>query len=63
MASVGRKFGRTCKSPSHMRYNNEQRWVKNKAKRIAKHMRKFVNYLPYNLDPFVKIAVDRLLGG
>lgn len=31
-----RKFGRAGRRPSHNRYNVEQRWMKNKARRIAK---------------------------
>ena len=31
-----RKWGRAGRKPAHKRYNNEMRWLKNKAKRIAK---------------------------
>ena len=32
----GRKIGRNLKSPAQMRYNNEQRWNKNKRRRVQK---------------------------
>jgi hypothetical protein len=32
-----RKYGRSSRRPSHHRYNLEQRWIKNKARRIKKH--------------------------
>ena len=35
-----RKYGRAGRRPSHKRYNAEQRWVKNKARSIAKQARK-----------------------
>lgn len=35
-----RKYGRAGRKPSHNRYNLEQRWEKNKARRIAKQARK-----------------------
>jgi hypothetical protein len=31
-----RKYGRQKKSPAHMRYNAQERWIENKEKRIAK---------------------------
>ena len=34
-----RKFGRAGRRPSHNRYTMERRWVKNKARRIAKQKR------------------------
>lgn len=34
------KFGRASRRPSHNSYNLEQRWAKNKARRIAKQARK-----------------------
>ena len=48
----GRKVGRNAKSPAHMRYKAEKRWMKHKVTRIAKMMRKHKNYkLPENFDP------------
>ncbi|MCF8019843.1 MAG: hypothetical protein K9L62_10580 [Vallitaleaceae bacterium] len=38
--SGNRKYGRKSSKPSHMRYNAERRWEKNKARRIAKQARK-----------------------
>ena len=35
-----RKYGRAGRRPSHKRYNVEERWKKNKARRIAKQERK-----------------------
>jgi len=35
-----RKWGRAGRKPSHNRYNLEQRWIKNKARRIAKQAKK-----------------------
>lgn len=35
-----RKFGRSGKSPSMCRYRAEQRWVKNKLKRIFSHIKR-----------------------
>lgn len=35
-----RKYGRAGRRPSHKRYNMEERWLKNKARRIAKQARK-----------------------
>jgi len=34
-----RKYGRSARKPSHKFYNLEQRWLKNKARKIAKHNR------------------------
>lgn len=34
-----RKVGRAGRKPAHKRYNNERRWEKNKARRIAKQKR------------------------
>lgn len=34
-----RKIGRASKSPAHNRYTMEQRWERNKARRIAKQQR------------------------
>jgi len=38
--SGARKHGRAGRKPSHHRYNTEQRWVKNKAKRIEKERKR-----------------------
>jgi len=38
--SGNRKHGRNKRKPSHIRYNYERRWEKNKARRIAKQARK-----------------------
>lgn len=33
----GRKVGRKNRRPGHKRYNEEKRWLKNKARRILKN--------------------------
>ena len=35
-----RKFGRAGRRPSHKRYNNEKRWIKNKERKITKQAKK-----------------------
>ncbi len=54
-----RKIGRCIKKPSKQRYTNEERWIKNKARRIVKQMKKFPLYKAFNLndDVSVKVAV------
>jgi hypothetical protein len=42
MSGNSRKFGRCKERPSNKRYTAEQRWVKNKAKAIAKNARAMV---------------------
>ena len=37
----GRKIGRQKRKPCHLRYNQEQRWNKNKLRRAKKTARKF----------------------
>ena len=36
-----RKYGRQKNSPAHQRYNNEERWEKNKIRRAEKTAKKF----------------------
>jgi hypothetical protein len=38
-----RKFGRAMRRPSHHRYNNEKRWIKNKIRKLVRHCKKFPN--------------------
>ena len=59
-----RKYGRGIRKPSHMRYNSELRWFKNKAKRIWKFMRKNPNWRPNfpEMDDEVIIRIKRLRG-
>ena len=59
----GRKFGRIKRKPSHMRYNAEDRAVKNKARRIARYMRKFPNWKPTNLSDKVAMFVEKYSNG
>jgi hypothetical protein len=35
-----KKVGRMSRKPAHSRYNSEERWKTNKAKRIAKQKKK-----------------------
>jgi len=35
-----KKIGRMARKPAHQRYNAEQRWIKNKEKRIAKEAKR-----------------------
>ena len=58
----GRKHGRMKKKVSHMRYNSEKRYLKNKARRIVRKMKKFSNYhltnMSDDLASFVKKYLD-----
>lgn len=56
-----RKWGRKGRRPSHKLYNAQQRWVRNKARRIAKQLRKFPNYKPFNLSDEVQLYLTKLL--
>jgi hypothetical protein len=56
-----RKFGRSKRGFCHAKYNLERRWIKNKAKRIAKQMKKFPNYKPFNISSEVKYQLDKLM--
>ena len=56
-----RKYGRKNRRPSYARYKNEQRWIENKAKRIAKQMKKFSNYKPFNVSEEVMSIVNKIL--
>lgn len=56
----GKKFGRTNRGFSHGQYNTEKRWIINKAKRVAKMLRKFPKYKPFNLSGDVKYHLDKL---
>ena len=56
-----RKFGRKKRRPSHNRYNSSERWLKNKAKKIAKQMKKFKKYKPYGVSHTVMGLVKKLL--
>jgi hypothetical protein len=38
-----RKIGRSFKSPAHQRYTAESRWVKNRRKKIARHIKRHPN--------------------
>lgn len=52
-----RKFNRSRNKPGHKRYLHEMRWIKNKARKIKKYMRKHPNWKPCNLPD----AVARLI--
>lgn len=36
-----RKIGRYAKSPACMRYKGERRWLSNRLKRMARHIKRF----------------------
>ena len=57
----GKKQGRNKLKPDNQRYLAERRWVKNKAKRVTKQMRKFPNYKPVNLSDEVSKLVKKLV--
>jgi hypothetical protein len=38
-----RKIGRYSKHPSSMRYKGEQRWLRNRLRRMARHLRNYPN--------------------
>lgn len=41
--SGGKKIGRSMRSPSYARYNNEYRKAKNKARKLKKHIKQHPN--------------------
>lgn len=49
-----RKIGRWKKKPANKRYLAERRWAKNKARRIARYMRKHPNWRPAFISDDVK---------
>ena len=55
-----RKHGRNRKKPCKMRYTAEKRWIKNKAKKIYKHMKKHPNWKSNNLSDEVKRELSKL---
>jgi len=52
-----RKWGRASRRPSHKRYNDEKRWILNKARKIAKVMRENPNWNPKTFT----VEVSRIL--
>jgi len=57
-----RKIGKKKDSPSQKRYTNEQRWLKNKSRRIARYIKKHPNWkYNENTDATVKALVFMLL--
>jgi hypothetical protein len=38
-----RKIGRYSKHPSSMRYKGEQRWIRNRVRRMERHIRRYPN--------------------
>jgi len=45
-----RKHKRNLKGPAHMRYTNEKRWIKNKAKKIRKFMKSHPKWRANNIS-------------
>jgi len=61
----GKKFDRCKNKPCHKRYNAENRREKNlivKARRIAKLMKKFCKYKPFNITPSLSRMVVDIAG-
>ena len=56
-----RKHGRMLKKPAYKRYLAEDRRTKNKARRIARYMKKFPNWRPTNLSDKISAYVKRYL--
>jgi hypothetical protein len=57
-----RKHGRCINSPAHKRYNAERRWLKHKAVRVARYIRKHPNWkLPGSMNEEVRFMVQNLL--
>lgn len=57
----GRKFGRMKRKPAYVRYKAEDRRAKNKARKLAKYMKKFPNWVPNNLSDKVQLYLNNLL--
>ncbi|GJQ44104.1 MAG: hypothetical protein JETCAE03_36020 [Ignavibacteriaceae bacterium] len=56
-----RKHGRMKKKPAYKRYLAENRRAKNKARRIARYMKKFPNWKPVNLSVEMQTLVNRYI--
>ena len=57
----GRKHGRMKKKPAYKRYLAEDRRAKNKARKLAKYIRKYPNWEPFNISEDVLIYLKRLI--
>ena len=57
-----RKQGRTLRKPAYKRYLAENRRAKNKARRIARYMKKFPSWKPVNLSVEMQVLVNRYIG-
>ena len=57
----GRKIGRVTRKPCHQVYNAKRMWFWNKVRRIAKQMKKFPKYKPFNISPDVRVEVQKRL--
>ena len=49
-----KKHGRKKSKPAQRRYTESKRWITNKARRIAKYMKKFPNWEPILTDDVKK---------
>lgn len=56
-----RKYGRKIKKPAQKRYTSEERWIKNKATKIIKHIKKHPKNVPTNMTDKVKTIVNKYL--
>jgi hypothetical protein len=55
----GRKIGRKSRRPGFARYKAEERWFINKARKIARTMKKFPKYQPCNIHPKVEAFLHK----
>ena len=54
-----RKYGRKRKKPGQTRYTNEKRWIKNKVKKILRHMKRYKDMKVLDkLNDDVKMRVE-----
>lgn len=57
-----RKQGRMKRKPAYKRYLAENRRAKNKARRMARYMKKFPNWQPVNISNEMQALVSRYIG-
>lgn len=60
-----RKYGRKRKKPAQIRYTNEKRWIKNKVKKILRHIKKYkdskvLDKLNNDIKMRVEIEIKRM---
>lgn len=52
-----KKVGRWLRKPSYKRYIAERRWIKNKARKIRRYMKKHPNWKCSTINPEVKMYI------